>query len=93
MTKSSLSTLKFTSQKNGFLGIEDKYLKSLEDAKAIIVPFGLEESVSYGGGTKNGPKAIIKSSHQVELFDEELWCEPFKKFCVSILLSLLRNSK
>ncbi len=27
---------------------------------------------------KNGPKEIIKASHQVELYDEELNCEPFK---------------
>ena len=40
--------------------------------KVIIVPFGLEKTVSYGGGTKNGPKEIIIASHQVELFDEEL---------------------
>ena len=39
--------------------------------KVIIVPFGLEKTVSYGG-TKNGPKEIIKASHQVELYDEEL---------------------
>ena len=34
--------------------------------------------MSYGGGTKYGPKEIIKASHQVELYDEELNCEPFK---------------
>ena len=47
--------------------------------KVIVVPFGLEKTVSYGGGTKNGPKEIIKASHQVELFDEELNKEPYKK--------------
>ena len=29
--------------------------------KVIVVPFGLEKTVSYGGGTKNGPKEIIKA--------------------------------
>lgn len=70
------------SQKSGFLGVEEKYLKSPDDAKVVVVPFGLEKSVSYGGGTKNGPKAIIKASQQVELFDEEFWCEPFRKYGV-----------
>ncbi|MBM5781845.1 MAG: agmatinase [Pelagibacterales bacterium] len=69
-------------QASGFLGVEEKYLKSLEDAKVVVIPFGLEKSVSYGGGTKNGPKAIIKASQQVELFDEEFWCEPFRKYGV-----------
>jgi len=38
--------------------------------------------VSYGGGTSKGPAAIIKASKQVELFDEEFWCEPFRKYGV-----------
>ena len=67
--------MKYLSNKNGFLGIDNKFdIKQ----KSIIIPFGLEKTVSYGGGTKNGPKEIIKASHQVELYDEELNCEPFK---------------
>ena len=66
------------SAKDGFLGLEDEI--SYNDANVVIVPFGLENSVSYGGGTKNGPQAALTASHQVELFDDELWCEPYKKF-------------
>lgn len=80
--RNSLEGLDFVSQKNGFLGVEEKYLKSPDQAKVVVVPFGLEKSVSYGGGTKNGPAAIIKASQQVELFDEEFWFEPFRKYGV-----------
>ena len=67
--------MKYLSNKNGFLGIENKFdIKQ----KSVVIPFGLEKTVSYGRGTKNGPKEIIKASHQVELYDEELNCEPFK---------------
>ena len=67
--------MKYLSNKNGFLGIDNKFdIKQ----KSIVIPFGLEKTVSYGGGTKNGPKEIIKASHQVELYDEELNCEPYK---------------
>ena len=67
--------MKYLSNKNGFLGIDNKFdIKQ----KSVVIPFGLEKTVSYGGGTKNGPKEIIKASHQVELYDEELNCEPFK---------------
>jgi agmatinase len=83
--KNTLEGLDFVSQKNGFLGVEEKYLKSPEQAKVVVVPFGLEKSVSYGGGTKNGPAAIIKASQQVELFDEEFWFEPFRKYGVATL--------
>ena len=68
--------MNYLSNKQGFLGIDNKF-KIKE--KAVIVPFGLEKTVSYGGGTKNGPKEIIKASHQVELFDEDLNCDPYKK--------------
>ncbi len=74
--------MNFLSNKNGFLGIDNKF-KIKE--KAIVVPFGLEKTVSYGGGTKNGPKEIIKASHQVELYDEELNCEPYKKIGIKTL--------
>ena len=68
--------MNYLSNKQGFLGIDNKF-KIKE--RAVIVPFGLEKTVSYGGGTKNGPKEIIKASHQVELFDEDLNCNPYKK--------------
>ena len=78
--------MKYLSNKYGFLGIDNKF-KFKE--KVVIVPFGLEKTVSYGGGTKNGPKEIIKASHQVELYDEELNCEPFRKIGIKTLKPLL----
>ncbi len=74
--------MKYLSNKDGFLGIDNKF-KFKE--KVVIIPFGLEKTVSYGGGTRNGPKEIIKASHQVELYDEELSCEPFKKIGIKTL--------
>jgi len=74
--------LNYLSNKQGFLGIDNKF--SIKE-KVIVVPFGLEKTVSYGGGTKNGPEEIIKASHQVELYDEELNCEPYKKIGIKTL--------
>ena len=74
--------MKYLSNKNGFLGVDNKF--NFKE-KLIVVPFGLEKTVSYGGGTRNGPKEIIKASHQVELYDEELNCEPFKKIGIKTL--------
>ena len=74
--------MNYLSQKKGFLGYEaDPKINN----KVVIVPFGLEKTVSYGGGTKNGPKEIIKASHQVELFDEELNKEPYKEIGIRTL--------
>jgi agmatinase len=74
--------VKYLSNKNGFLGIDNKF--NFKE-KVVIVPFGLEKTVSYGGGTKNGPKEIIKASHQVELYDEELNCEPYRRIGIKTL--------
>jgi len=77
-----IKELEFLKNKEGFLGIDNK-TKFKE--KVVVVPFGLEKTVSYGGGTKNGPKEIIKASHQVELYDEELNYEPHKKIGIKTL--------
>jgi agmatinase len=74
--------VKYLSNKNGFLGIDNKV--NFKE-KVVVVPFGLEKTVSYGGGTKNGPREIIKASHQVELYDEELKYEPYKKIGIKTL--------
>ena len=74
--------MNYLSNKLGFLGIDNKF--NFKE-KVVVVPFGLEKTVSYGGGTKNGPKEIIKASHQVELYDEELNCEPYKKIGIKTL--------
>tara|TARA_B100000579_G_scaffold105846_1_gene84293 strand:+ start:940 stop:1821 length:882 start_codon:yes stop_codon:yes gene_type:complete len=76
----------YLSQKKGFLGYDANYkIKN----KVVIIPFGLEKTVSYGSGTKNGPKEIINASHQVELFDEELNKEPYKEIGIKTLKPFL----
>jgi len=74
--------MEYLSQKKGFLGLDAVKKKN---SKVVVVPFGLEKTVSYGGGTKNGPKEIIKASHQVELFDEELNKEPYKEIGIKTI--------
>ena len=78
--------MNYLSQRKGFLGYD---AKQKSDHKVVVVPFGLEKTVSYGGGTKNGPKEIIKASHQVELFDEELNKEPYKEIGIKTLKPFL----
>lgn len=65
---------------DGFLGLPAADGFSYPKAQAVVIPFGLEGSVSYGGGTARGPAAILEASYQVELFDEDLWREPFRDY-------------
>lgn len=64
--------------KNGFLGVNQGSIVEApyQKAKAAVIPFGLENTVSYGHGTKNGPEAIIKASHYMEILDEQM-LKPF----------------
>ncbi len=82
--------MKYLSPKKGFLGIDAEQSRS---PQVIVVPFGLEKTVSYGGGTKNGPKEIIKASHQVELFDEELNKEPYRNIGIKTLKPFIIKKK
>jgi len=40
-----------------------------EEADIVILPVPWEVTVSYGGGTQNGPDAIMEASLQVDLYD------------------------
>jgi agmatinase len=40
-------------------------------ADVLILPVPYEKTVSYGTGTRDGPRAIIDASLQLEFFDEE----------------------
>ena len=84
--------MKYLSNKKGFLGIDNKI--NIKE-KVVVVPFGLEKTVSYGGGTSKGPEEIIKASHQVELFDEDLNKEPHKNIGIKTLkpFAIKKNMK
>ncbi|MEW5739075.1 MAG: agmatinase family protein [Myxococcota bacterium] len=42
---------------------------SPEEAKVVLIPVPFEATTSYGGGTADGPAAILEASKQVDLFD------------------------
>ena len=47
-----------------FLGVK-KY--KYDECNTLVIPYPKEGGVSYGRGTRNGPRSIIKASQQVEL--------------------------
>ncbi|MBY0552627.1 MAG: agmatinase [Candidatus Obscuribacterales bacterium] len=60
-----------------YFGLSAEYAAA-EQSRVAIVPVPYEATTSYGKGTANGPAAILEASQQVELFDDELWVEPYK---------------
>ena len=85
---SSFADFDFVSGEEGFLESDREDRARPDEARAIVIPFGLEASVSYGGGTKQGPDAILKASQQLELYDEEFGTEPYRDYGIATLRPL-----
>lgn len=75
-----------------FLDLKKEFSR-IEDSRVVIIPFGMERSVSYGSGTKNGPKAIINASGDVELFDEEFEKEIYKDVKIATIEEIIPRKK
>lgn len=71
-------------KKDNFLGLE-KEVSSYESSKIAVLPVPYEHTVSYGGGTGKGPKAILDASRYVEFYDEELETELSKRVGITTL--------
>ena len=72
----------YLAPEDGFLGLPAEEVPDLTATRAVVIPFGLEASVSYEGGTALGPAAMIAASHEVELFDDWFWREPVRDWGV-----------
>lgn len=68
-----------------FLGITEEELYSYEDSKVVIQSAPYEHTSSYLQGSEKGPGAIISASQFVELYDEELDSETFRKTGIATL--------
>ncbi len=67
-----------------FLGLDAEH-SAYETSRVVVVPIPFEATVSYMGGTKNGPRAIIQASTQIELYDRDFRGEPALDYGVHTL--------
>jgi agmatinase len=77
--------LEYLPAAESFLDPERADAGNPDSARAVIIPFGLEATVSYSGGTAAGPAAIISASRQLELYDDELGREPYLDYGIATL--------
>lgn len=61
-----------------FLGLDPGQCPAYADCRVVVLPVPYDGTASYRGGTRQGPRAIIEASRQVELWDLELRTEAWK---------------
>ena len=54
-----------------FGGLEPEH-SALENSRAVILPVPYDFTTTYQGGTRQGPRAILAASRNMELWDEEI---------------------
>lgn len=67
-----------------FGGLADEH-SQYEHSRAVIFPVPLERTTTYEHGTRNGPAAILAASGNMELYDEELRIETYRKIGIHTL--------
>ncbi|MEO8150303.1 MAG: agmatinase [Bacteroidia bacterium] len=85
--------MKVLGTKSNFLGIVEKELYSYEKSKFVIQSAPYEYTSSYLAGSDKGPASIINASQYVELYDEELDLETYRKCGIATLPAIKLGKK
>jgi N1-aminopropylagmatine ureohydrolase len=72
---------------HSFLGLDEE-ASDFASASAVLLPVPYESTTSYGGGTREGPGAIVEASRYIELYDQELDCEAGPRIGIHTLPAL-----
>lgn len=89
---SKTSSFKGLGQHSNFLAIGKEH-SSFASSRIAVVSAPYEHTVSYGGGTRRGPRGILAASHYVELYDEELDRELCNEVGIATLAELAFGKK
>lgn len=84
---------KYYNHKKNFLAITEDKLCSYKNSRYVIQSAPYEYTSSYHSGSDKGPEAIIKASQYVELYDEELDQETYRKGGICTVPPMKFNNK
>jgi agmatinase len=71
-----MTTIAGLPAEENFLGLPPEH-SDPATAGVVILPVPFERTSTYGQGSCRGAAAILAASHEIELFDCELECEPY----------------
>lgn len=63
---------------SSFLGLHTSP-EEFESARAVLIPAPYDGTTTYRAGTREGPRAILAASRELEFFDEETRTEVYRK--------------
>lgn len=66
-----------TAAPGNFLGLPDEW-SAFGSSRVVVLPVPYEHTTSYGKGAAAAPEEIIRASHYLELYDEELDAETYR---------------
>ncbi len=69
---------------HNFLGLPPEH-SDREQSRVLLLPVPYELTTSYGQGTRDGPRALLHASQQVELYDREWGDEPALEYGIHTL--------
>lgn len=61
----------------GFMHLDDEHI-AFDTARVVVVPVPFDGTTCYQPGTREGPRAIIDASRNLELYDAELARSPYE---------------
>lgn len=61
-----------------FLGLPE-YSQSVETARAVIVAAPYDGTTTFRSGTREGPRAILAASRELECYEEDTGTEPYRQ--------------
>ncbi len=65
----------------------------IAEADVLLLPIPLERTVSFKPGTSDAPKTILKTTEQLEFYEEDAGWSPFKHMKISVLPEFADNKK
>ncbi len=68
---------------DNFLGLPPR-AADYDSARSVVLPIPYDATTSFGVGTRDGPRAIITASQQVELYDADLGREVPQHGCATL---------
>jgi agmatinase len=68
---------------SSFLGLHSTK-EAFDEARAVIVPAPYDGTTTYRSGTREGPRAILQASRELEFFDEETGTEAYRQGIVTL---------